>query len=65
MAFLALHEGSVIDESFLEQMKKEKHPVYVAWTEPVHKFNLYAASEERVFTTLLPIFNGVTQIMWK
>ncbi|GAB1210892.1 hypothetical protein ATERTT37_000002 [Aspergillus terreus] len=60
-----LHEGTVFEDSLLEKMQKEKHPVYVSWADPVHNFNRYAASEERVYTTLLPIFNGVTQIMWR
>ncbi|KAF9887241.1 hypothetical protein FE257_010369 [Aspergillus nanangensis] len=62
-----LHEGAVFDASLFDQLKEQyrDYPQYPGWTGPIHKFNEYAVSDDRVVSTLLPIFNGVTQITWK
>ncbi|KAJ6113571.1 hypothetical protein N7523_006888 [Penicillium sp. IBT 18751x] len=60
-----LLEGLVVDRSIAERFPKQIQEPYLAIADKMNEFNKYAASEPRVITTMIPIFNGVTQIMWK
>jgi caffeoyl-CoA O-methyltransferase len=60
-----LLEGLVVDRSIAKNFPEEIQEPYLAIADKMKAFNSYAASEPRVTTTMIPIFNGVTQIMWK
>lgn len=62
---LVLLEGLVIDPSIVKNFPEEIQVPYLAIADKMAAFNRYVAKEPRVTTTMIPLFNGITQIMWK
>lgn len=62
---IVLLEGLVLDRSIAKNFPEEIQEPYLAIADKMNAFNAYAKSEPRVTTIMIPIFNGVTQIMWK
>ncbi|KAF7716751.1 O-methyltransferase [Penicillium ucsense] len=60
-----LLEGLVVDPSIAKNFPEEIQEPYLAIADKMDAFNRYAAKEPRVTTTMIPLFNGITQIMWK
>ncbi|EAW15303.1 O-methyltransferase [Aspergillus clavatus NRRL 1] len=60
-----LLEGLVVDRSIAKNFPEEIQQPYLAIADKMNAFNRYAATEPRVTATMIPVFNGVTQIMWK
>ncbi|OOQ90410.1 putative O-methyltransferase [Penicillium brasilianum] len=60
-----LLEGLVIDSSIARNFPEEIQEPYLAIADRMDAFNRYAVKDPRVTTTMIPLFNGVTQIMWK
>ncbi|GFF96437.1 putative O-methyltransferase [Aspergillus udagawae] len=60
-----LLEGLVLDPSIAENFPEEIREPYLAIADKMTAFNRYVAKEPRVTATMIPLFNGITQIMWK
>jgi caffeoyl-CoA O-methyltransferase len=65
ICWIVLLEGLVVDRSIAKAFPADIQEPYLAIADKMNAFNSYAASEPRVTTIMIPIFNGVTQIMWK
>ncbi|KAL4956621.1 S-adenosyl-L-methionine-dependent methyltransferase [Aspergillus filifer] len=60
-----LLEGLVVDREIINNFPQEIQQPYLKIADGMQEFNGYPTSDSRVDVTLIPIFNGVTQIMWK
>ncbi|KAI1977170.1 hypothetical protein LOZ53_001736 [Ophidiomyces ophidiicola] len=60
-----LVEGLVLDKSIATKFPKEIREPYLGVADLMTGFNRYAASDPRITATMIPLFNGITQIMWK
>ncbi|KAL4930455.1 O-methyltransferase [Aspergillus undulatus] len=60
-----LLEGLVLDRSIAQGFPSEIQEPYLAIADMINDFNAYLASDPRIEVTVLPLFNGITQIMWK
>ncbi|KAF7597142.1 hypothetical protein BBP40_009480 [Aspergillus hancockii] len=60
-----LLEGLVVDRSIVKEFPEEIQEPYLGIADQMNDFNRYARSDPRVEVTMIPLFNGVTQITWK
>ncbi|KAL2783447.1 S-adenosyl-L-methionine-dependent methyltransferase [Aspergillus keveii] len=60
-----LLEGLVFDRSISKNFPEKIQEPYLAIADKMNQFNRFVASDPRITATLIPAFNGVTQIMWK
>jgi predicted O-methyltransferase YrrM len=61
----ALLEGLVFDRSISKNFPKQIQEPYLAIADKMNRFNRFVVSDPRITATLIPAFNGVTQIMWR
>jgi hypothetical protein len=62
---IVLLGGLVLSQSIAKRFPKEIQQPYLAIADKMNAFNRYVATEPRATATVIPVFNGVTQIMWK
>jgi caffeoyl-CoA O-methyltransferase len=62
---LVLLEGLVVDGSIAKNFPQEIQAPYLAIADRMNEFNRCVTSDPRIEVTMIPVFNGMTQIMWK
>ncbi|KAL4972978.1 S-adenosyl-L-methionine-dependent methyltransferase [Aspergillus desertorum] len=60
-----LLEGLVVDREIIKNFPQEIQQPYLEIADGMNAFNGHPILDERVEVTMIPLFNGVTQIMWK
>ncbi len=57
--------GLTIGEDINPHLESSKREYWLACGKALDHFNRYVASDDRVDVTMLPVFDGVSQIKWK
>lgn len=57
--------GMTINENFNPYLPKSTRTYWVECGKALDKFNTYVANDPRIDVTMLPLFDGVSQIKWK
>ncbi|KAI9372464.1 S-adenosyl-L-methionine-dependent methyltransferase [Aspergillus egyptiacus] len=61
-----LLEGLVVDgQSIVKQFPPEIQQPYLRVAEQMEEFNSWIVRDQRVEVTMVPVFNGISMIMWK